>query len=66
MDISPGPDGQEENPYFETIIFAAAGEVKNAEEQVLAIVRYHQVVQRKSNAADPGIRFMGSMPAISS
>jgi hypothetical protein len=49
MDISPEPDGQEENPYFETIIFEAAGEVKNAEEQLLAIVRYHQVVQRKSN-----------------
>ena len=49
MDISPEPDGQEENPYFETITFEAAGEVKNAEEQLLAIVRYHQVVQRKSN-----------------
>ena len=49
MDISPEPDSTEENPYFETIVFEAAGEVKNAEEQVLAIVRYHQVVQRKSN-----------------
>ena len=49
MDISPEPDGTEENPYFETIVFEAEGEVKNAEEQVLAIVRYHQVVRRKSD-----------------
>ena len=49
MDISPEPGGTEENPYFETIAFEAAGDVKNAEEQTLAIVRYHQVVTRKSN-----------------
>ena len=49
MDLSPEPDGTEENPYFETIVFEAAGEVKNAEEQVLVIVRYHQVVRRKSD-----------------
>ena len=49
VDRSPEPDGTEENPYFETILFEAAGEVKNAEEQVLVIVRYHQVVRRKSD-----------------
>ena len=49
MDISPEPDGTEENPYYETIAFEAAGDVTNAEEQTLAIVRYHQVVRRKSN-----------------
>jgi hypothetical protein len=49
MDISPEPDGTEENPYYETIVFEAAGSVENAESQTLAIVRYHQVVQRKSN-----------------
>jgi hypothetical protein len=49
MDISPEPDGVEENPYYETIVFEAAGDVTNAEEQTLAIVRYHQVVTRKSN-----------------
>ena len=49
IDISPEPDGKEENPYFETIIFDAAGEVRNAEVQVLAVVRYHQVVRRKSD-----------------
>ena len=49
MDVSPEPDGTEENPYYETIVFDAAGDVKNAETQTLAIVRYHQVVTRKSN-----------------
>jgi hypothetical protein len=49
MDIAPEPDGREENPYFETITFEAAGDVTNAESQTLAIVRYHQVVSRKSN-----------------
>jgi hypothetical protein len=49
MDISPEPDGTEENPYYETIEFEAAGDVTNAESQTLAIVRYHQVVKRKSN-----------------
>ncbi len=49
MDISPEPDGTEKNPYFETITFVAAGDVTNAESQTLAIVRYHQVVSRKSD-----------------
>ena len=49
MDISPEPDGTEENPYYETIDFEAAGDVENAESQKLAIVRYHQVVRRKSD-----------------
>ena len=49
MDVSPEPDGSEENPYYETIVFEAAGDVENAESQKLAIVRYHQVVSRKSN-----------------
>ncbi|MCZ6571374.1 MAG: heme-binding beta-barrel domain-containing protein [Deltaproteobacteria bacterium] len=48
-DVSPEPDGTEENPYYETIVFEAAGDVTNAEAQTLAIVRYHQVVTRKSN-----------------
>ncbi|RKZ18017.1 hypothetical protein DRQ53_01780 [bacterium] len=47
MDVSPEPDGKEESPYYETIIFEAAGDVTNAESQILAIVRYHQVVTRK-------------------
>ena len=49
MDVSPEPDGSEENPYYETIVFEAAGDVTNAESQTLAIVRYHQVVTRKSD-----------------
>lgn len=49
MDISPEPDGTEENPYFETIVFEAGGDLKNAEKQHLAIVTYTQIVKRKSN-----------------
>ena len=49
MDIAPDPDGQEENPYFETILFEAIGTVTNGGEQVLAALRYHQVVSRKSD-----------------
>jgi hypothetical protein len=49
VDIAPEPEGKEINPYFETITFEAAGDVTNAELQTLAIVRYHQVVRRKSN-----------------
>ncbi|MCP4301665.1 MAG: FABP family protein [Gammaproteobacteria bacterium] len=49
MDIAPEPDGQEENPFYETITFEAIGDVTNAEKQHLAALRYHQVVSRKSN-----------------
>jgi hypothetical protein len=49
VDRAPEPDGEERNPYYETIVFEAAGDVTNAEEQTLSIVRYHQVVSRKSN-----------------
>ncbi|GAB3276732.1 heme-binding beta-barrel domain-containing protein [Parahaliea aestuarii] len=49
VDRAPEPDGEERNPYYETITFDAAGDVTNCEDQVLAIVRYHQVVSRKSN-----------------
>lgn len=48
VDVAPEPDGDEHNPYFETIRFTAAGDATNAEEQNLAVVRYHQVVTRKS------------------
>jgi len=47
-DIAPEPDGDENNPYYETLTFEAAGDVTNAEEQVLAVVRYHQIVSRIS------------------
>lgn len=49
IDVAPEPDGSEDNPYYETIIFEAVGDVTNAEKQVLAVVSYHQVVRRKSN-----------------
>jgi hypothetical protein len=49
VDIAPEPDGIERNPFYEEITFEAAGDVDNAEEQVLAIVRYHQKVFRSSN-----------------
>ena len=49
VDVAPEPDSDERNPYYETIVFEAAGDVTNAEQQTLSIVRYHQVVSRKSN-----------------
>ncbi len=49
MDIAPEPDGTETNPYYETITFEAIGDVENAEEQVLMVLHYRQVVRRKSN-----------------
>lgn len=48
MDVAPEPDNDEHNPYYETIEFSAAGDVTNAEEEVLSVVRYHQEVRRKS------------------
>jgi len=49
MDVAPEPGGTENCPYYETIVFEAAGDVTNAQAQTLAIVSYHQVVTRKSN-----------------
>lgn len=49
IDVAPESDGTEHNPYHEQILFEACGDVTNAEEQKLAVVRYHQVVSRKSN-----------------
>lgn len=49
VDRAPEPDGEDRSPYYETIHFEACGVVDNAEQQTLAIVRYHQVVYRKSN-----------------
>jgi len=49
IDVAPEPGGIENNPYYETIIFEAAGSVTNAEQQELAALFYHQRVSRKSN-----------------
>jgi hypothetical protein len=48
MDVAPEPDDDEYNPFFETLIFTAAGDVTNAEEQTLSALRYHQEVSRIS------------------
>lgn len=49
MDVAPEPDGVEQNPYYDTLLFEPSGTVTNAESQTLAILRYHQVVRRISN-----------------
>lgn len=49
LDIAPEPDDDEHNPFYETIVFTAAGDVTNAEQQTSAIVQYTQIVSRKSN-----------------
>ncbi len=49
IDIAPDPDGEENNPYYETITFTAIGDVTNADTQTLAVLHYRQIVQRKSN-----------------
>lgn len=50
MDVAPDPtDNREENPYFETIVIEPAGQATNAERQDLSVLRYHQVVSRKSD-----------------
>ena len=49
MDISPEPEGIEESPHYETISFTPINDVENAESQVLAILRYQQIVRRNSN-----------------
>jgi hypothetical protein len=49
MDLAPEPDGEEQNPYHETLVFEGIGDARNAEQQVLKVVRYQQIVRRKSN-----------------
>ncbi len=48
-DIAPEPDGTENNPYYETIVFSAIGDVCNAESQTLAVLHYRQIVRRHSD-----------------
>jgi len=48
LDVAPEPDGVENNPYYETIIFEPVGDVTNAESQILMALHYRQVVRRKS------------------
>ena len=49
VDRAPEPEGEERSPYYESILYEPIGDVDNAETQTLAVLRYHQVVQRKSN-----------------
>lgn len=49
IDIAPEPDGDENNPYYETITYEDIGDLNNAEEQKLAAVYYRQIVKRKTN-----------------
>ncbi|MDX8404055.1 MAG: heme-binding beta-barrel domain-containing protein [Mariprofundaceae bacterium] len=48
-DIAPESNGYENNPYFETITFKAIGDVTNAKTQILTVLHYLQIVQRKEN-----------------
>lgn len=49
LDTSPDPDGEAVSPYHEVITFDAVGGVTNAKAQTLAVLRYHQVVTRKTD-----------------
>ena len=51
LDIAPDPDGTEENHFYETMVFSEAGYAVNAEEQRLAVLHYHLIVNRKSDDA---------------
>jgi len=49
VDVAPEPDGEEVNPFYETITFTPVGDVNNADTQVLHVLHYRQIVQRHSN-----------------
>lgn len=49
IDVAPDPEGTETNPYYETVVFEAGGDLTNANEQKLVIVPYVQIVSRKSD-----------------
>lgn len=53
MDVSPHPNGKEENSFSESIIFEPIGSVKNAKSQALAALHYHKIVNRPSNKVVP-------------
>ncbi|TQV88142.1 heme-binding beta-barrel domain-containing protein [Aliikangiella coralliicola] len=49
VDVAPEDDGEETNFYQETLTFEPARDLDNAEEQCLVVLKYHQVVIRKSD-----------------
>ncbi len=46
IDLAPKPSGEESTSYCETLIFEEAGKVSNTGTQILAVLRYHQVVKK--------------------
>ena len=49
LDVAPSKDGCIDEPYSETLVFEPLGDVTNASEQTLVLLRYHQVVSRLSD-----------------
>lgn len=49
MDVSPEPTEDEGSKYYERLEFEPAGDVDNADRQVLVMLRYNQLVFRKRN-----------------
>ncbi|MGR9099761.1 MAG: heme-binding beta-barrel domain-containing protein [Gammaproteobacteria bacterium] len=49
MDVAPEPEEAENSPFYEIITFTPAGDVINAETQVLSVLHYRQIVRRLSN-----------------
>ena len=49
VDVSPEPSEDEQSSYYERLVFDPAGDVDNADSQVLVILRYNLVVMRKRN-----------------
>ena len=49
LDKAPEPDGEDKNPYTDTLTVEASGRSTNAEEQKLVAVRYRHVVRKQSN-----------------
>jgi len=49
-DLAPKPEEDENNPYYETLVFEAIDmEISNSEEQELIAVKYHQTVYEKES-----------------
>ncbi len=49
IDISPEPDEDAMNPFYEVLTIEPAGDVENAQVQILAIARYHLTVFKTEN-----------------
>lgn len=49
VDVSPEPKEDEQSTYYERLVFEPAGDVDNADSQVLVMLRYNLIVMRKRN-----------------